>query len=231
MKWLFICVFIPFVAYSQSNIQQAIQLFDAQNYSESQVLLLKEYKKNPNSELVLKYLGEVAGANQEWEKAEGYFNKLKELHPSTAEYHYKSGGALAMQVQDMNMFYATYYVSDLIDSFERAIGYNPNYIEPRWALIEIYIQVPKFIGGSERKAQEYADELIIISLVDSYLSKGHIAEHYKRYNQAEVFFKKAVEISGGSKNSYKRLISLYEKMKAEDKKALVSELYNTKFPK
>jgi hypothetical protein len=47
----------------------------------------------------------------------------------------------------------------------------------------IYIIIYIFIflfGGSEKNAQHYADELIKLSPVDGYLSKGRIDEYFKR---------------------------------------------------
>src|SRR5690606_17852242 len=86
---------------------------------------------------------------------------------------------------------------------------DPKHIEVRWALIEFYIQLPGILGGSEKKAIEYAKELGKISEVDGYLSQGYIAEFSKRPKDAERYYKKAIEI-GGSRHTYEKLTSLYE---------------------
>ena len=80
----------------------------------------------------------------------------------------------------------------------------------RWALVEFYIQLPGIIGGSERKALDYANELSKISPVDGYLAKGYIAEYNDRSNDAERYYKQAINV-GGSPHTYDKLSNLYEK--------------------
>jgi hypothetical protein len=48
--------------------------------------------------------------------------------------------------------------------FEKAISLNPKHIESCWALIELYIQLPGIVGGSESKAIKYSNELLRLSL-------------------------------------------------------------------
>ena len=56
---------------------------------------------------------------------------------------------------------------------------NPKHIEARWALVMIYIQLPGIVGGSETKAIRYSNELLKLSPVDGYLSRGQIDEILK----------------------------------------------------
>ena len=120
-------------------------------------------------------------------------------------------------------------IGDIRGSFEKALSLNPNHIGARWALIEYYLQLPAFVGGSERKAQRYANELFKISPVDGYLSKAHIDEYFKRYKSAEKNYIKAIEI-GGSKNSYQRLAALYrEKLNQPEKALQVLQEYKEKY--
>ena len=154
-----------------------------------------------------------------------YYEKLKELKPSEANYYYKYGGALGMKAKESNKFKALGMIGDVEDSFKKAIELNPKHIESRWALVELYLQLPGIVGGSERKAQKYSDELMTLSNVDGYLSKGHIAEYFKRYKEAEKNYKKAIEI-GKSKTTYKKLADLYKnKMKQPEKAKAVLDEY------
>jgi tetratricopeptide (TPR) repeat protein len=119
-------------------------------------------------------------------------------------------------------------LDDVKVAFKKAIQLNPNHIGARWALIEIYIQLPGFVGGSESKAKKYAEELLKISPVDGYLSKGHIEEYFKRYTIAEKYYLKAIEI-GNSKTTYQKLVDLYKNKMAQPEKAKkVWAIYNEK---
>ena len=104
-------------------------------------------------------------------------------------------------------------IGEVKESFEKAIELNPKHIEARWALIMVYIQLPSFVGGSETKAIKYSNELLKLSPVDGYLSRGQIDEHFKRYPAAEQQYKKAIA-AGSTKTGGKLLDNLYKnKMK------------------
>jgi hypothetical protein len=47
-----------------------------------------------------------------------------------------------MKAKDSNKFKALGMIDEVKSSFEKAISLNPKHIESRWALIELYIQLP-----------------------------------------------------------------------------------------
>ena len=70
--------------------------------------------------------------------------------------------------------------------------------------------------------------MLQLSVVDGYLSRGHIEEYFKRYESAEKQYKKAIAVSD-SKTSYNKLASLYKnKMKEPERAKSVLEAYNNK---
>ena len=73
----------------------------------------------------------------------------------------------------------------------------------------IYIQLPGIVGGSETKAIKYSNELLKLSPVDGYLSKGQIEEHFGRYSSAETQYKKAIA-AGSTKIGSQMLANLYK---------------------
>lgn len=224
--WL---LFLPLLLWCQTEFEQAEQLFRAGKYEQAKEIFLKIHQKNPKDYKTIEYLGDIEGHYKNWDEAKSYYVVLRNTFPTNGNYHFKYGGVLGMKIKEMNKFKALAYIDELKISFEKAVKYDPKHIEARWALIELYIQLPGVIGGSERKAQQYSNELLTLSVVDGYLSKGHIAEYFNRYTEAEAFFKKAFEISNGSKNSYKRLINLYKKMDMPQKAAKLQEEFNKKY--
>lgn len=214
--------------WSQSNFDKAEKLFKEEKYEQSQSLFESVLKTNSSDLKTIEYLGDIAGHYKSWDKAIGYYKKLKLLKPSEADYHYKYGGALGMKAKESNKFKALGMIDEVKASFEKAISLNPKHIESRWALIEIYIQLPGIVGGSESKAIKYSNELLRLSPVDGYLSRGHIEEYFKRYKVAEQQYKNAISV-GGSKTSYQKLANLYKtKMREPEKAKTILETYNSK---
>lgn len=225
---IYLFVFLPIMMWAQSDFDKAEQLFKAQKFEQAQLAFESILKTNPSDLRTIEYLGDIAGHYKSWDKAIGYYKKLKQLKPTEADYHFKYGGVLGMKAKDSNKFKALGMIDEVKSSFEKAISLNPKHIESRWALIELYIQLPGIVGGSESKALKYSGELLRLSPVDGYLSRGHIEEYFKRYTVAEQHYKKAILV-GGSKTSYQKLANLYKnKMRDPEKAKAILETYNKK---
>ena len=209
---LFFLVF-PIMMWSQSDYNKAEKLFKAEKYELAQPVFESFLKENPSHLKTMEYLGDIAGRNKSWDKALVYYKKLKQLDSSEANYYYKYGGVLGMKAKESSKLKALGMISEIKQSFEKAIELNPKHIEARWALVMIYIQLPSFVGGSESKAIKYSNELLKLSDVDGYLSRGQIEEHFERYTLAETQYKKAIT-AGSTKTGSQMLANLYKnKMK------------------
>lgn len=195
--------------WSQSDFNKAEKLFEAKKYDLAKPALEMVLKENPNHLKTLEYLGDIAGHNKSWDKAILYYKKLKQLKPTEDNFQYKYGGALGMKAKDSNKFKALGMIGEVKESFEKAIELNPKHIEARWALVMLYIQLPGIVGGSEIKAIKYSNELLKLSPVDGFLSRGQIEEHFKRYTAAEQQYKKAIA-AGSTKGGGQMLDNLYK---------------------
>jgi hypothetical protein len=122
-----------------------------------------------------------------------------------------------MKAKESNKFKALGMIDEVEESFLTAAKLDAKHVETRWALVMLYIELPAIIGGSEKKAQKYANELMTLSKVDGYLAKGYIDVYFSRYTNAESNYKKAHEI-GNSKTTFEKLYDLYlNKLKDKSK--------------
>ncbi|MEY4012319.1 MAG: hypothetical protein RIT22_1443 [Bacteroidota bacterium] len=81
------------------------------------------------------------------------------------------------------------------------------------------------IGGSEAKAVVYSNELMRLSPLEGYLSKGYIEEYFGRNKKAELNYIKAFELTN-SKLAFQKLYNLYlYKMKNSDKAKQLKEQF------
>lgn len=215
---LYVFLFFPMMIWSQSNFEKAEKLFKEEKYEQAKPIFESILKPDPDDLKTIEYLGDIAGHTKSWDKALGYYQKLKQLKPTEANYYYKYGGALGMKALQVNKFRAIGMIGEVKESFEKAIFLNPKHIEARWALVLLYMQLPGIIGGSETKALRYSNELSKLSPIDGYLSKGQIDEHYKRYTLAEQQYKKAIA-AGSIKKGSQMLANLYKNKLNDSKKA------------
>ncbi|WP_245902675.1 tetratricopeptide repeat protein [Flavobacterium aciduliphilum] len=193
---------------AQDAFAKAEQLFQQEKYEEAKKSFAQLLSNNPNNYKVKEYLGDIAGHQKKWDEALYYYKALKNQFPQEAMYFYKFGGALGMKAKSVSKFKALTMLDDIETAFCTAARLDEKHVDCRWALVMFYIELPGIVGGSEKKAQKYANELMRISKVDGYLSKGYIDEYYERYDEAEKNYTRAYEI-GHSKITFQKLYNLY----------------------
>jgi tetratricopeptide (TPR) repeat protein len=193
----------------QGAFSQANSLLTAKKYAAAEALLEKEVAKAPNDLQLKELYGDALGFQKKWNKAIDVYKDLAHNNVQNANYFYKYGGALGMKALSVNKLKALGMIGDNRNAFLKAAQLDPNHIDVRWALVEFYMQLPGIVGGSEKKAHKYANELLKLSPVDGYLAKGYIAEYTEDFKAAEEAYKKAIQ-TGGSEHTYEKLTTLYE---------------------
>jgi tetratricopeptide (TPR) repeat protein len=207
-KALILFLLFPILLWSQTSFEKAEKLFIQEKYTTAKPLFENYLKQNPNDPKTMEYLGDIAGYQKLWDNSIGYYKKLKIQFPKNAGYQYKFGAALGMKAQGSSKLSAFGMIDDIENAFLTAAKLDAKHIESRWALVFLYIELPGIAGGSESKALKYANELLQLSKVDGYLAKGYIDVYFKRYQKAEINYKKAHEI-GHSKTTFEKLYDLY----------------------
>lgn len=209
MRYLFILLFFSVFAFGQSSLDEARQLLKSKEFVKAERLLSDYVKNHQNDKVGLELLGDAYGHQKKWDNAIIYYEKLTELESTNANYHYKHGGALGMKALSVSKFKALGIIGDVKDAFLKAAELDPKHIDTRWALVELYMQLPGIVGGSKSKSLKYANELQALSKVDGYLAKGYIYEYDDEPELAEKYYKLAIEV-GGSLTCFDKLTSLYE---------------------
>ncbi len=226
MKFLpFLFLLISFNMMAETDFEKAEKLYKQEKYDQAKTLFESYLKSNPNHYKTVEFLGDIAGHQKKWDEAIKQYKVLKTQFPKTANYWYKYGGALGMKAKSVNKFKALGMIDDVENAFLTAAKLDVKHIDSRWALVMLYIELPGIVGGSETKAVKYSNELMELSKVDGYLSKGYIDEYFSRYKKAEANYIKAHEI-GNSKTTFQKLYNLYlNKIKDKAKATKLKEQF------
>jgi tetratricopeptide (TPR) repeat protein len=210
---------------AETDFEKAEKLYKQEKYDQAKTLFESYLKSNPNHYKTVEFLGDIAGHQKKWDEAIKQYKVLKTQFPKTANYWYKYGGALGMKAKSVNKFKALGMIDDVENAFLTAAKLDVKHIDSRWALVMLYIELPGIVGGSETKAIKYSNELMELSKVDGYLSKGYIDEYFSRYKKAETNYIKAHEI-GNSKTTFQKLYNLYlNKIKDKAKATKLKEQF------
>lgn len=209
MKLFFCLLLFPVLALSQAKLHEIELLFQKKQFEDAEKLAIQFLETHPNNLKAIELLGDAYGYQKKWDNAIYEYKTLVEADYENANFHYKYGGALGMKALSVSKFQALGIIGDVKKAFLKAAELDESHIETRWALVELYMQLPGIIGGSKAKSLRYANELEILSRVDGYLAKGYIYEYDDEPKLAESFYKKAINI-GGSLTCFNKLTNLYE---------------------
>lgn len=227
-SYLYLIFFISLSVVGQTDLEKGEQLFKAQRWDQAQTFFERCLREKPNHPKILEYLGDIAGFQKKWDDAIAYYEQLKKQNLQNANYWYKYGGALGMKAKSVNKFKALGMIDTIEKAFLKAAQLDHKHVETRWALVMLYLELPAMIGGSEDKARKYSGELMNISKVDGYLSRGYIDEYFKRYANAETNYLKAHEL-GNSKATFQKLYYLYQnKLKNAEKARKLKAAFDSK---
>lgn len=219
--WRFISLLlIPLGMFGQTLGVEVHHLFQNKEFVKAEQIILKHVNEHPNDLLAIELLGDAFGHQLKWDQAIIHYKKLVKANNTDANYHYKYGGALGMKALSVSKLRALGIIGDVKHSFLKAAVLDPEHIDARWALVELYMQLPGIIGGSKKKSFKYAEELEQLSKVDGYLAKGYIYEYDDQPELAESYYKKAIA-EGGSSTCFEKLTQLYESLD-EPEKALAT---------
>ncbi len=216
MKLLLLFFAVPFTLLGQSTFMDVEKMLEKKQFVKAETEMERYVQEHPNDLRGIELLGDAYGQQQKWDSAIEQYKKLVDAKPNTANYHYKYGGAMGMKALKVNKFKAVGMIGDIKDAFLKAAELDPKHIDTRWALVELYIQLPGIVGGSVDKSLKYANELEKLSKVDGYLAKGYVYEYDKEPALAERYYKMAIK-EGGSMTCYEKLTTFYEKQKQPEK--------------
>jgi tetratricopeptide (TPR) repeat protein len=204
------------MCFSQTSIEKAEVFIAKKQFKSAQNEMLTFLKTNPEDNQAIELLGDAYGHEKKWDDAIEQYKILTEQQPKSANYQYKYGGALGMKALSISKLKALGIIGDLKSAFLKAAELDPNHIDARWALVELYISLPGIIGGSTSKALKYAEELEKLSKVDGYLAKGYVYEYDDELELAEKYYRLAIKV-GGSVTCYEKLTNFYEKQNQPEK--------------
>lgn len=206
--FLFFMLF-PLFILAQSIDIEVNTLFKKKEYAKAEKVVYNYVLEHPKDIQAIELLGDAYGYQRKWDDAIVYYKKLVEFNGYNANYHYKYGGALGMKALLVSKIKALGLIGDVKRSFLKAAELDPNHVDARWALVELYMQLPGIVGGSKSKSLKYAQELEDLSKVDGYLAKGYVYEYDDEPELAEKYYLKAID-EGGSETCFNKLTNLYE---------------------
>ncbi len=178
-------------SFAQGNLKAGEDRLKNGDIEEAKEIFLR----NASNPIALEYLGDIASFKKEWDKAIDYYRDLVKSEPDNAMYNFKLGGALGMKAYYGSKFEAVLLLGEVKKYLRRAAELDPSHTETRRALVELYMQIPGFIGGSKTIAESYASDLERLNTIDALLAKAYIFTNEDYRELANMKYNEAIRIA------------------------------------
>ena len=126
--------------------------------------LLNIYNNDPQNEQNLLKMGELYASEKKWDLAIDSYEKLVNLDSNNPDYLYRLGGTQAAYSEVVSKFKVLSLINTAKRNLIKAASLDLNHIYSRWALVQIYSELPEIIGGSKKLALIYCEEIFKISI-------------------------------------------------------------------
>lgn len=221
----FLLLVVAFIGNGQDFCKKGEAFYNEGNYHLAIQSLSNCLEINSENEEAQYGLGRSYAELEKWEQAVDVFQKLVEANPENADYNFLYGGSLGLYAKSLNPIKSIGYISDIKLYLKKAIELDKEHIDARWALVQIYMELPFMVGGSKSTAKSYAQELLELSPIDGHLALGYIAVYQKDWGEAEKHYKNAVRV-GQSETAFTKLVEvLIEQNKMQEAEKTLKEAY------
>lgn len=222
----FMIFLLPVFCMGQDFYDQAQDEVEQRNYTQAEINIIKHLQTHSQDLKAQALLGEIYAYQKAWEKSSKINKQLINADRDNADYHYRYGGTLGLWAKNTSKFQALFLLDDVKHHLKRATELDPKHIDSRWALVQLYMELPGIIGGSRSVAEKYAKQLQEISPVDGMMAFGFIEVYDENFDKAEAYYLKAVQI-GKSATTYQKLIDLYQQTEQKEQYLLtLLDAYN-----
>ena len=122
-----------------------------------------------NRDIDLQYIAELQKLGDSLLKASNYteavkaYKELVQIDPNSFDYNFKYASAFGLEIEQMPRFKQAKNVREMVKLFERAYELDNKNLGINRALLEIYLRVPRFFGGGDKKALSIIKNIYSIS--------------------------------------------------------------------
>lgn len=160
---VFLCWLLSHVSIATAQgsepVTFGVQLFEREQLPEARQFFERFVVEQPGDSLGAFYLGRIAFADQQYDRAIEWFEKAVQQAPENSDYHLWLGRAYGYQALRSNIFIQPFLARKVKAHFEQAVALNPDNLAARADLLEYYEKAPGFLGGSTEKAKQQAEEI------------------------------------------------------------------------
>lgn len=145
--------------------------------------------------------------DQRYEEALQFYDELCDRNPNRFAFQFGRGASAGFLLSGTPSIGAMWYIGHLKSGFEEAVRIQPNSLFARRALFNIYLGLPRLLGGSDAKADRQIKEIQLLNPLEATIAKVFFAMKNK---DQTAFDKQATIAYNDTKNKLEINDSRYE---------------------
>ena len=193
-KSFFLTFFLSFL-FSFSQESRSFVKYDFKN-DKVYNLKLNELKdslnKNSTSKLERK-IADLAFYYKDWDTAIGFYEKIV-LNAPKGDSYFRLSVAAGRKSLEVSRFYSISYLSKTKSALLKALEFQPNNPLFLRTAIEIFYEIPYFLGGDKEFAKEKAALLYELDPIEGLMAKGYLNEKEEDLVLAKLNYFKAIKL-------------------------------------
>ena len=99
----------------------------------------------------------------EFDKPIELYRDLVKNTPNSFNYNYKLAATLAAKIELMPRIKGAAYVPEMMSQLEKTYKLDDSSLSLNWIMLQVYLEVPGFLGGGKRKARNIVEKISNIS--------------------------------------------------------------------
>jgi tetratricopeptide (TPR) repeat protein len=153
---------------------------------------------------------------EKWDAAIEAGEKAVKAAPESSEAHLWLGRSYGQKAIKASIFFQMGLARKCKAEFEKAVALDPKNVDARYDLVSFHVNAPGIAGGSLDKAREQAAEIARLDPVRGHIAAGAVFSSEKKWPEAEVEYRRALDLKPDSANLHWRLGRLFEKQGRKD---------------
>lgn len=180
------------------SFSQELRSFVKYDFKNDKVynLKLKELKdslnKNSTSKLERK-IADLAFYYKDWDTAIGFYEKVV-LNAPKGDSYFRLSVAAGRKSLEVSRLYSISYLGKTKSALLKALEFQPNNPLFLRTAIEIFYEIPYFLGGDKEFAKEKAALLYELDPVEGLMAKGYLNEKEENLVLAKLNYSKAIKL-------------------------------------
>ncbi len=193
-KLFFLTFFLSFLF----SFSQELRSFVKYDFKNDKVYNLKlkglkdSLNKNSTSKLERK-IADLAFYYKDWDTAIDFYEKVV-LNAPKGDSYFRLSVAAGRKSLEVSRFYSISYLGKTKSALLKALEFQPNNPLFLRTAIEIFYEIPYFLGGDKEFAKEKAALLYELDPVEGLMAKGYLNEKEENLVLAKFNYSKAIKL-------------------------------------